>query len=94
MESMLRMLVVALLTVSAASAVQFSVEKPLNRMLAMAGRYEGRLEASAECVSRSVAHRMAHAGREMAAVAGGRKPGSLACGVITGKEGSGMAYGH
>lgn len=106
MESMIRMMLVALLTVSAASAVQFSVERSLGRVLAMAGECEDRVEENAGCVARAVAHRMEHrlargaqAGLELAAAEGARKLRGLGCGVIAGNERAGnerlgMAYGH
>jgi hypothetical protein len=59
MESVSRVLLIGLLWVSAASAVQFSVERPFEWIAAMTGRCECRMEQAAESASRAVAHQVA-----------------------------------
>jgi hypothetical protein len=63
MESIARVLLMGLLWVSAASAVQFSVERSFERIAAMAGRSECRMEQEAEVASRAMAHRIARLSR-------------------------------
>jgi hypothetical protein len=85
MESVSRVLLIGLLWVSAASAVQYSVERSFERISAMTGTCEGRMEQQAEAASRVIAHRAARLARagwesDIAALQGSKKLG--------------MAYGY
>jgi hypothetical protein len=58
MESVSRIFLIVLLSVSAASAVQFSVQKSCERLKALAGRYEGTMETmerAARCGEQAIA---------------------------------------
>jgi hypothetical protein len=100
MESVFRMLLVVLLSVSAASAAQFSIQRAFERVKTLTGMCDGTAEKAAECASRAVARPLAdlvRAGWELRAVtshtsqAGPRiSRGEIAETV----EGFRKAYGH
>jgi hypothetical protein len=96
MESVVRILIVALLTVSSASAVQFSLQK-VERFRTMARTYECRVGQAVESASRAIAHRtarQARAGWEPGALASRMKPQSGRCEVEETMKTPWKAYGH
>ena len=96
MESVIRNLLVALLTVSSASAVQFSLQK-IERIQSMARTYECRMGQAAESASRAMVHRTVHfarAGWEPGAMASRMRLRSGHCEVAETMEDLWKAYGH
>ena len=96
MESVIRMLLVALLTVSSASAVQFTLQK-VERIRTMARTYECRAGQAVESASRAIAHytaRQARAGWEPGVLASRMKPQSAHCEVAETMKDLWKAYGH
>jgi hypothetical protein len=96
MESVVRIFIVALLTVSSASAVQFSLQK-VERFTTMARTYECRVGQAAEAASRVIAHhtaRPARAGWEPGALASRMKPQSGRCEIAETMKDLWKAYGH
>jgi hypothetical protein len=96
MESVIRNLLVALLTVSSASAVQFSLQQ-VERFSRMAATYECRVGQAAESASRAIAHRTVHfarAGWEPRAMASRMRQRSGHCEIAETMEDLWKAYGH
>jgi hypothetical protein len=60
METMLRSLLAVLLSVSAVSAAQFTLEKSLEKVKTLAGMHEETMDQTAECVSHAMALGVRH----------------------------------
>jgi hypothetical protein len=63
MESVVRILMAMLLTVSAASAVQFSIEETFGRIRTITATDACRMEQAAESASCTIAHQVARVAR-------------------------------
>ena len=96
MESVIRILLALLLTVSSASAVQFTLQK-IVPIQSMARKYECRAGRAAVSASRAIALRTAHqarAGWEPDALASRRRPQSERCEAAETMKYLWKAYGH
>lgn len=98
MESVVRMLMAMLLTVSAASAVQFSMVETFGRISKAAGSYECKVGQAAEYASRAMVHRaaerMARSGLKTLAAASPASAQNGRCEIAQTMEDLWKAYGH
>ena len=97
MESVVRILMAMLLTVSAASAVQFSLEETFGRMRMMTAANACRVEQAAESASCALAHhaaRVARAGLKSLASASPARVQSGRYEIAQTMEDLWKAYGH
>ncbi len=97
MESVSRIFLIVLLSVSAASAVQFSVQKSCDRLKVLAGRCEGTMERGVGFAEQAIEHSGAHsrpAGRELDRVASRVRLQRGGGAVAETMENLWVAYGH
>ena len=93
MESVLRVLLIGLLMVSASSAVQFCMQRSVERGRGVEPAMERAGELASRAIERSTLH-LARAGRELGAVAS-RMRTQVACGeAARTMEDIWKAYGH